>query len=99
MKTVEGQPLLWSMVSEKRCEEQKTQQRDLKSCMGVRSLVQNGFEGLVMESFQSKSGVCPPTDIHGQNQQGLWEIQRRARELVKGLENVLEGAAQGAGVV
>lgn len=42
-----------------------------------------------MESFQSKSGVCPPTDIHGQNQQGLWKAQRRARELVKGLEHIL----------
>lgn len=30
MKTAEGQAVLWSMVSEKRCEEQKTQQSDRK---------------------------------------------------------------------
>lgn len=68
-------------------------------CDGCKKPCPECIEGLVMESFQSKSGVCPPTDIHGQNQQGLWKAQRRARELVKGLEHILGGATQGAGVV
>lgn len=61
MKTPEGWALLWSLVSEKRCEEQKTQKCDYKvkpetcKCEGCIKPCPEWIEGLAMESFQSES--------------------------------------------